>query len=137
MKENERKLPQKPTKLRLKNMKTLRHALIILTILGTFLSCKNRLGVARPKLEPQEQKSPIFVLIEIDGKSYIDIQESYCLSRSYDISRDRVGPVSDPVFLGILECEKIVGRSPEEYGVFATWLDDMRHWLLGFSRKKR
>ena len=49
------------------------------------------------------------------------------------MSKDYVGPVGDPISLNIMECNKVIGNAPAEYGVLATWHENMRHWLLGFN----
>ena len=85
-----------------------------------------------PRIENQEQLSPFFVYETINGKEYISIEKSKCLSRTYKISKEFIGAIDKAVKLNIKECQKVVGYSPKEYGVFATWLENFRHWLLQF-----
>lgn len=83
-----------------------------------------------PKINDQEQLSPFFVYVEIDGKRYIDVEESVCLARTYRITKGFIGPISQAIDLNISECHKIIGYAPAEYGVFATWMENFRFWLL-------
>lgn len=106
--------------------------LILITLLMTLGACRNRRGVDRPEIKNQEQKSPVFKIVEIEGKSYIDMDQSFCNSRIYQINSDYIGSDGRVIRLDIMECQKIIGYSPGEYGVFATWLENMRHWLKGF-----
>jgi len=102
----------------------------MLTALATFLSCDRD---DYPVISDQEQKSPVFIYIEIDEKEYIDLESSYCLSRVYRISRSYIGPVRKALKLPIEECQKIIGRSPKEYGVYSEWFENFRNWLLIFN----
>lgn len=105
--------------------------LIILMMLATLLSsCRN--PNSYPRIENQEQLSPYFVTEEVNGKQYISIEKSKCFSRTYKISKEFIGPIDKAIELDIRECHKVVGYSPREYGVFSTWLENMRHWLLGY-----
>lgn len=98
--------------------------------------CKN--PNSYPKINDQEQLSPVMSTpVEINGKMYIPVEESYCLSRTYRIQEGYIGPVGRVLELGIEECNKIIGRAPREYGVYATWLENMRVWLNGFTKRKR
>lgn len=110
-------------------MKILIPLMILLTVLT---SCLNRQGQKRPLINNLEQLSPVFKYVEIDGKEYISLEDSKCLSRTYKISREYVGGIDKPIKLDIKECHKMVGYAPREYGVFATWLENMRVWLIGF-----
>lgn len=110
-------------------MKTL---ILLMIVSMTLASCRNRNGQYRPIIQNQEQLSPIFQYVDIDGVEYISIEESVCASRTYKIAREYIGVVNKPLRLNIKECNKVVGYSPSEYGVFATWLENMRVWLIGF-----
>ena len=111
-------------------MKTLITLMMLMTAL---VSCRNDSGVERPRLADQEQLSPTFIVVEIDGKKYIDMDKSVCNARMYEISRSQVGPSSKPQKYHIMECNKIVGRALDEYKLFAEFLEDFRNWLLGFK----
>jgi hypothetical protein len=78
--------------------------------------------------------SPVFAkAVIIDGQEYIPINGSKCLSRVYRISKGYIGPANDNVIEHDLrECHKIIGRAPDEYGEFSTWLELFRKWLLNF-----
>lgn len=104
--------------------------LIILGISLNLFSCNDPNGY--PRIEDQEQLSPVYRYVNIDGKMYVDIERSFCIARTYRISKGYVGPVSEPIRLNLSECDRIIGRAPDEYGVFATWLENFRNWLLGF-----
>jgi hypothetical protein len=98
-------------------------------MLGILLaSCRNPNGY--PKISDQEQLSPFFVVETINGKDYISIEKSKCLARNYRITKGYIGPISDAIDLHIFECNKVIGYSPKEYGVFATWMENFRNWLL-------
>lgn len=109
----------------------MKNFLIILIMFGT-LSCRNRSGESRPEINDLEQMTPIFKLVEVDGKEYISIEESVCLSRIFRHSKGYVGPIKGRIQLNILECHKMIGYAPDEYKVLVTWLENFRHWLLGF-----
>lgn len=100
--------------------------LLILMMLATALtSCRDPDGY--PRIENQEQLSPFFVYTE---NGNIDVKKSKCFSRTYKISKEFVGAIDKHIKLDIRECNKIVGYSPVEYGVFSTWLENFRHWLV-------
>jgi len=104
-------------------------SLVILS--GTCLSgCLN--PNSYPRISDQEQLSPNFVYVKIDGKEYIDVEKSVCFSRVYRIAKGYIGSVGNEMDLNIKECNKVIGYAPSEYGVFATWMENFRHWLLGF-----
>lgn len=114
--------------------------LITLMMLLTLIqSCRNRNGQEQPKeLEDREQLSVYLAdAIEIDNKLYIPLEGSGCFSRNYRIDNGFVGPISEEITLDIRECHKIVGFAPSEYGNLATWLENMRIWLIGFKRKSK
>lgn len=102
----------------------LTHSLICLSL----VSCKS--PDSYPRIADQEQLSPVFAYIEINGKQYIDLESSYCLMRIYRITKGYVGPTTQAVELHISECNKVIGYAPTEYGVFATWLENLRIWLI-------
>jgi hypothetical protein len=102
--------------------------LILLTI--CLSSCNDPNGY--PRLADQEQLIPIFRYVEIDGREYIDTEESFCASRLYRVSKGYIGSIQKPIRLHISECHKIIGRAPDEYNAFSTWLENFRNWLLGF-----
>lgn len=105
-------------------------------IVSCLSSCVN--PNSYPRIKDQEQLSPFLApAVEIEGKLYIPVKKSVCLSRVYRISKGFVGSIGRELDLDIYECNKIIGRAPAEYGVFATWLENFRNWLLKFNRKKR
>jgi hypothetical protein len=97
-------------------------------ILICLSSCKN--PNSYPKINDQEQLSPFFVYKNINGKLYISVEDSVCLSRVYRISKGFIGPISEAIELDIRECNKSIGYAPREYGVFSTWMENFRFWLL-------
>lgn len=104
-------------------------------MLGTLLitclsSCLNY-----PKIEDQEQLS-LFLAepLEIDGKLYIPVSESGCFSRVYRITRGYIGSIGSEQEYDVYECQKMIGRAPTEYGVYATWMENFRVWL---NRRRR
>lgn len=103
--------------------------IMLTTLVIAFQSCRD----SYPRIGDQEQLSPFFEYINVDGTLYIDIERSRCLSRTYRISKGFVGSIDKAISLDIKECHKVVGYSPKEYGVFATWLENFRNWLLGFN----
>jgi hypothetical protein len=110
--------------------------LVILILLTTSLiSCRNRYGEERPILKDQEQLGVFLAkAVEIDGELYIPVKDSFCFSRIYHIGKDYIGPTEvAEIKLDIRECHKAIGRAPEEYLTYTTWLKDMREWLLGFE----
>ena len=110
---------------------TLIAKLMMLMILSA--GCRNLDPNSYPRLDIQEQLSPAFAYIEINGVKYIDMNKSRCLSRLYRVDREMVGPVNQEVFiLPIEECNRMIGYAPSEYGSFATWLESMRKWLLAW-----
>ena len=111
-------------------MQSLKMSTLILILIC--LSSCNRNNA--PKINDQEQLSPILAdAVEIDGEMYIPVKESYCLSRKYRINKGYIGPVGRVLDLDIYECQKIIGRAPSEYGVFVTWMENVRVWLLKFK----
>lgn len=114
----------------MKKQTIVKKTLILSLICLSLLSCI-RDPNGYPRIEDQEQLSPVFNYIEINGKTYIDIDESYCLARVYRISKGYVGATTKAVELNISECNKIIGYAPREYGIFATWLENLRQWLIG------
>lgn len=100
--------------------------MMLLTILA---SCRNNY----PEIADQEQLSPVFSYVEIDGKKYIDIETSKCLSRTYRITKRYVGAIDNAIMLDIRECNKVVGYAPREYVIFASFLENMRRWLNTFD----
>lgn len=98
-----------------------------------FASCRRQNPNSYPRINTQEQLSPVFSVVEIDEKEYIDIESSKCLSRNYQINRDVIGPVDDTVLvMDIRECDRMIGYAPQEYATFTTWLESMRQWLLSW-----
>lgn len=112
--------------MRMQKMKLIQLILII-TCLN---ACKDPNGY--PRIDDQEQLSPNFFYVEINGKEYIDTEKSFCLSRVYRYSKGYIGPISNAIKLPIYECQKVIGKAPSEYGIFATWLESFRKWLLSF-----
>jgi len=110
----------------------MKNLILLIALLTLLINCRNRRGVERPELARQEQKSPYFAVISFNGRNYIDIDKSYCLSRVYEISDSHIGSTSDVIKLPIAECHKIIGYSPSEYGVLTSWLVNMKGWLKGF-----
>lgn len=112
----------------------MRTPILVLTIVVTlFVSCRNRDPNEYPRLPVQEQLSPVFSYIEIDGRKLIDVESSRCLSRAYQINRDFVGPVDDRIIiLDISECDRMIGYAPAEYAEFSTWQETLRQWLLSW-----
>lgn len=107
--------------------------LINLMLMTALSSCLNRQGQERPEIEDQEQLSPSFAKeVIIDGKYYIPVEGSICFSRVYRIDKTMVGSVGQVHDLDIRECNKIIGRAPQEYGVFVTFLENFRVWLINF-----
>jgi len=104
-------------------------ALLIMSLLILSISCRRN---NYPTISNQEQLSPVFEYVIIGEKEYIDIERSRCNSRNYKISKEFIGPTNRAISLNIKECNKIIGRAPKEYAVFATWLDNFRRWLLTF-----
>lgn len=102
--------------------------LILLILLTVITSCRNPDGY--PRISDQEQLSPNFHYVEIDGKGYIDVEKSHCLSRIYRYSKGYIGPIGLAIEIPIQECQKVIGKAPREYAVFATWLEDFRIWLI-------
>lgn len=101
--------------------------LLMLAILSIiFLSgCKSY-----PKLTDQQQKSPVFVYVTINGKEYISVEYSTCYSRLYHIGKDFIGPLEHVSNRSIKECDRIVGRSAIDYTTYTSWLEDMRIWII-------
>lgn len=102
---------------------------ILMMLLMIFQSCRNN---SYPTIQNQEQLSNFFVYETINGKEYISVENSKCLSRTYKISKEYVGAVDRAIKLNIKECQKIIGYSPKEYGIFATWMENFRVWLISF-----
>lgn len=103
--------------------------LVLMILLMSLANCRNN---NHPTINNQEQLSPVFEYVIVDGKEYIDIESSRCNSRTYKISKEFVGPIDKAVKLNIKECNKIIGRATKEYATFATFLENMRRWLLTF-----
>ena len=104
--------------------------MILIPLVICLNSCRN--PNSYPRIDDQEQLSPVLRIETINEKDYISIENSYCLSRTYRISKEYVGAIDKAIKLHIMECNKVIGRAPSEYGVFATWLENFRHWLLEF-----
>ncbi len=102
------------------------------------ISCRNRNGQEQPKTPNDQEQLSVFLAehVEIDGKLYIPLDGSGCISRNYRVERGYIGPISESIVLDLRECHKVIGYSPAEYGVLTTWMENMRVWLVGFDRKK-
>ena len=104
-------------------------ALALMMLLIVLISCRNRY----PTIQDQEQLSPVFNYITIDGKQYIDVESSKCLSRTYRIDKRYVGAINQAIMLDIRECDRVIGYAPREYATFASFLENMRRWLNTFN----
>ena len=113
--------------------------IILMMLLTLSMSCRNRHGQSQPNdIQDQEQLSVYLAdPVEIEGKFYIPLDGSGCISRNYRITDGYIGPISDRIILDLRECHKVIGYSPSEYGALATWMENMRVWLIGFNRKNR
>lgn len=102
------------------------------------ISCRNRYGQEQPPNPNDQEQLSVFLAdtVEIDGKLYVPLDGSGCISRNYRIDDGYIGPISESIVLDLRECHKVVGYLPSEYGVLTTWMENMRVWLVGFNRKK-
>lgn len=104
-------------------------AQLLVILLMTLIGCRNNY----PTIQDQEQLSPVFNYITIDGKEYIDLESSRCLSRTYRVDRRYVGAINQTIMLDIKECDRVIGYAPREYATFASFLENMRRWLNTFN----
>jgi hypothetical protein len=103
--------------------------MMFVILLVSFLSsCKS--PNSYPRIQDQEQLSPHFEYVTVNNIVYISIDKSSCNSRTYRISKHSIGPINKAIKLDIRECQKLVGRSPNEYTIFFNWLESFRVWLL-------
>lgn len=66
--------------------------------------------------------------VEIDGRRYIDVEESSCFCRQYRFSLEYVGPVSEAEELDLMDCNKSVGHPPDSYLELSQWYEEVRTW---------
>ena len=98
--------------------------ILLMTLLGTLLSCNDL-----PKEYFQgEQCSPEFKIIQdIEGKEWVDVEQSVCRCRTSRISRDMVGPVDRKVIRKRLSsCNLLKGYSPKEDTRLVNFLEWVR-----------
>ena len=95
---------------------------MLLIALITFLSSCG----STPESIEFNQKTVYLVLIEEDGRRYIDEKESACFLRRYHWGADFIGKVSEVSELDIIKCNKIIGSSPKNYAKKITWLEQLR-----------
>ena len=92
---------------------------LILTLIC--LSCQTQ-----PQSFEGTQCSPVFAYVDIDGKSYIDIEMSICNCRGYKVSRDYIGKTTDSKPMPISKCNLINGYSPKEYSALYNLMELVR-----------
>lgn len=73
-----------------------------------------------------KQCSPVFFYEDIAGVQYINIERSSCLCRTYKVSKDYIGPISNTEIESIDVCNKIIGYSPKEYVALTNLLEYVR-----------
>ena len=89
------------------------------------VSCR-RDDFLEPKIQDITQLSPVFIYEVIDGKRYISIEKSRCLSRKYRHNRDFIGPITETVSLHITRCDRSVGYDPIDYVKLHNYKDAVR-----------
>lgn len=77
-------------------------------------SCR-RDDLLEPKMEDISQLSPVFIYEVIDGKRYISVEKSRCLSRKYRHNRDFIGPITETASFAISRCDRSIGYDPIDY----------------------
>ena len=82
-----------------------------------------------PTIADQEQLSSVFVYETINGKEYISVEKSKCLSRTYRISKEMVGAIDKNIKLNIKECDRVTGYAPSEYVTLASFMENLRIYL--------
>jgi len=91
-----------------------------------------------PSTPDGPQCSPIFSYVtSLEGKSYIDVDNSYCLCRTYHFGLDYIGktPDSSTWKEPINYCDKLIGWTPKEYAKKATFWEEVRARIeLGIKR---
>ena len=96
--------------------------ILLLPLLMTLIACPSI-----PTVRDTEQRSPVFVYVEIDGKEYIDVESSMCLSRQYRFNSEMVGPVTKSIAKSIKECDRVIGwHSSVEYPLVYRYWDEIR-----------
>lgn len=100
--------------------------IVLVIILGNFLSSCNP-----PTIEDQKQCSPFFSYKTIDGKEYIDPDESSCFCRMYHWGKDGVGVVpgsetEEPLNV----CDRLIGHPPDNYIEVVNYYEALRIYLL-------
>jgi hypothetical protein len=68
----------------------------------------------------------MMVITDIAGKEYIDMDESRCFCRDYQVSKSYIGPIGNSVTMPIKHCNLVVGYSPADYARFTTFLEWVR-----------
>lgn len=77
------------------------------------------------------QCSPYMAFISIEGKRYIDPDNSVCLCRTYRYSKAYIGPMSESTNNPIEFCNKIIGNPVEDYIRLTNYLEEARRNLNG------
>jgi len=77
------------------------------------------------------QKQIRLVLIEEDGRRYVDEEDSTCFMRRYRIGKDMIGPLSGGMEeMDIMKCDKVTGESPMNYAKKTSFLETVRQLYI-------
>ena len=100
--------------------------LTISLLMTIFLS-----GCQTPEVRDLLQKSARLVLIydAETGRRYVDEQESGCFVRMYRHTKEYVGSITSSEERDILECNKVIGYGPRDYGDLALFKEEIRRKL--------
>lgn len=80
----------------------------------------------RPDVLILPQRFISMEIVEIDGKKYVDIEQSFCLERNYKYSVDFLGPTEKFRNVDFMKCDRINGYAPRPYVDLFNLQEDVR-----------
>ena len=96
-------------------------------------------GCTIPEIDDKPQCSPDFVLIEEDGRRYIDEEKTTCRCRMYRRTPEYLGSIGNFWDEDITHCHKMIGETLDVYPDVAAFYEEIRqaYQNAGISKKKK
>lgn len=85
-----------------------------------------------PQIRDLDQKQ-IFLVFNDDGS--LNIESSGCFVRLYRHSVDYIGPIGDAVEVPLIDCSKVIGYNPQDYGDLYRYQEQVRRIIKNHNRK--
>lgn len=73
-----------------------------------------------------KQKFIFMKVVEVDGKKFVNLDDSFCAEREYKYSKQFIGPITKYQKVSFDQCNKLTGETPVQYTAKANWFEDVR-----------